>query len=505
MAWFLSAILALIAVFVFLKAALSIDKNTHTKLPPGPRGLPIIGSFHLLGKNPHRSLHELAQKYGPIMHMRLGLAPTIIISSPEAAELVLKTHDIVFASRPPLEASKYSSYNQKNVTLGPYGSYWRNMRKLCTLELLSSLKVNSLKSSRKQVLDLMVQSIKEASCRSQASCRRRLAVNLRTKLYSLSADMSCLMVFGKKYSDNEFDERGFNAIVHEEAKLTAIPNLGDYIPQIAWLDLQGLRKRMKAAARVFDEFFEKIIEEHIKNTDENRTKDFIDVMLGLMGSEETEYRVERDSIKAVILDMLAASMDTSPTVVEWALSEIIKNQHVMKKVQKESEEKVGMDRMVEESDLKNLHYLNMIIKETFRLHPVAPLLLPHYSMEDCIVNGFFIPKNSRIMINVWTIGRDPSVWSEPDKFLPERFAGTDIDVLGHDFQLIPFGAGRRVCPGMQLGLTIVSLVLAQLLHCFDWGLPDGMVPAELDMTEEFGLVTQRTKPLLAIPTYRLHI
>ncbi|KAJ8769613.1 hypothetical protein K2173_005216 [Erythroxylum novogranatense] len=429
------------------------------------------------------------------MHMRLGLAPTVVISSPEAAELVLKTHDSVFAGRPPIEASKFMSYNQKNLIFASYRSYWRKMRKICTVKFLSSAKINSFKPTRKQALDLLVQSIKEASGGT------RFTVNIRTKLASLSADMSCLMVFGKKYSEKEFDERGFKAIVHEDATLTAIPNLGDYIPQIAWLDLQGLRKRMKAVAKVFDEFFEKIIEEHVKNTEENRTKDFVDVMLGLIGSEENEYRVDRDSIKAIILDMLAASMETSPTIVEWALSENLKHQNVMEKVQKELEEKVGMNRMVEESDIKNLKYLNIIIRETFRLHPVVPLLVPHYSMEDCTVHGYFIPENTRIMINVWAIGRDPSVWSELDKFLPERFAGSDIDVLGHDFQLIPFGSGRRVCPGMQLGLTITSLVLAQLLHCFDWELPDGFLPDELDMSEEFGLVIQRTKPLHAIPTF----
>ena len=196
-------------------------------------------------------------------------------------------------------------------------------------------------------------------------------------------------------------------------------------------------------------------------------------------------------------------MDTTATTVEWILAELLKNPRVMKKVQQELDEKVGLHRMVEESELENLTYLDMVVKEALRLHPVVPLLLPHAALEDCIVDGFHIPKDSRVTINAWTIGRDPNAWSDPEKFTPERFIGSNIDVRGHDFQLIPFGSGRRICPGMQLGLTVVRLMLARMVHCFNWELPNGMLPSELDMTEEFGLVMTRAKHLMAIPTYRL--
>ena len=201
--------------------------------------------------------------------------------------------------------------------------------------------------------------------------------------------------------------------------------------------------------------------------------------------------------------MLAASMDTSATSIDWILTELIKHPRIMKKVQKELENMVGLERMVEESDLDSLEYLDMVVKETMRLHPVAPLLIPHEAMEDCTINGYHIPRKSRILINVWAIGRDPSVWHEPEKFFPERFVGTNIDLQGRNFQLTPFGSGRRSCPGMQYGLTVVRLVVAQLVHCFDWELPNDMLPTELDMTEEFGLTTPRAQHLLVVPTYRL--
>ncbi|KAL6284205.1 hypothetical protein ACE6H2_015134 [Prunus campanulata] len=473
-------------------------KNKKTTLPPGPRGFPIFGSLHLLGEFPNKDLHRLAQTYGDIMYMRLGLMPTIVVSSPKAAELFLKTHDLAFASRPPHEGAKHISFGQRSLSFAEYGPYWRDTRKMCTLELLSNQKINSFKSMRIEEVALCV----EAICAAANS--GSIAVDLSDKVSSLSVGMSCRMVFGKKYMDEEFDARGFKSVVKEGTQLLSAPNLGDYIPFIAPLDLQGFTKRMKSVNKAFDTFFEKIIEEHLQSNDEERTKDFVDVMVSFMGSEESQYRVERPHIKAIILDMLAASMDTSSTTIEWALSELMRHPKAMNKVQKELENVVGLDRMVEESDLEKLEYLNMVLKETLRLHPVVPLLLPHAAIKDCTVNGYHIPNKSHVIINAWAIGRDPSAWSDAEEFIPERFEGSNIDVRGNHFELIPFGSGRRRCPGMHLGLTVVQIVLAQLVHCFDWELPDSMLPEELDMTEVFGLTISRAKHLLAIPSYRLH-
>ncbi|TXG47364.1 hypothetical protein EZV62_026658 [Acer yangbiense] len=490
----------LVAVLFFLLQAFRSKRNAKTKpLPPGPRGFPIFGSLHLLGKYPHKDLQKLAEKYGSIMHLRLGLIPTIVISSPQAAELFLKTHDVVFASRPSFEAVKHMNYEQKDLIFAPYGSYWRTLRKMCTSELLSNHKINSFKSMRKEELCLLIDYIKN---HQEAGV---VAVDLSDKVTYLIVDMTCRMVFGKKYVEKEyFDEKGFKAVIQEGMKLVGTPNLGDYIPQIASLDLHRVTKKMKAVAKAFDVFFEKIIDEHVRSTEENRNKDFVDVMLGFMGAEATEYRLERDTIKAIILDLIVAAIDPTATTIEWALSELIKRPRIMKKLQKELESVVGLDRMVEESDLGNLEYLEMVIKENFRFRPVSPLLVPHESVQDCTVNGFHIPNKSRIMINVWAIGRDASIWNDPDEFLPERFVGSNIEPHGRDFELLPFGSGRRACAGMQLGVTVVRLVLAQLVHCFDWELPDGMLPTELDMTEEFGQVIFRAKHLLALPTYRLN-
>ncbi|XP_018809611.1 cytochrome P450 71AU50-like [Juglans regia] len=495
--WTIIPVIVMLAGYLLRECAWK-SRNQSKKLPPGPRRFPVFGNLHLLmGEFPHRDLHRLAQKHGPIMYLRLGLKPAIVASSAQAAELFLKAHDHVFASRPTLETAKHISYDQKSLVLAPYGSYWRNIRKMCSLELLTSHKMNSFRSMRKEELGLLINFLQEAA----TNC---VVVDLSAKVFSLNANMACRMVVGKKYMDSDLGLRGFKAVIQEVMQLSAAPNLADCIPFIASLDCQGLTRRMKAVSKTINDFLEKIIDEHVQSKDENKTNDFVDAMLNLVGSKELAYNIERSNIKAITLDMLVASVDTSATAIEWVLSELMKHPRVMKKLQKELENVVGLERMVEEADLDRLEYLDMVVKETFRVHPVAPLLIPHQGMKDCTVNGFHIPRNSRILINTWAIGRDPSVWNDAEVFFPERFVGSSIDLRGRDFELLPFGSGRRGCPGMQMGLLVVRLVIAQLIHCFDWELPDNMLPTDLDMTEEFGLSAPRAKHLLAIPAYRLH-
>ncbi|XP_075483269.1 cytochrome P450 71AU50-like [Primulina tabacum] len=496
MDWIWTAIPAILFLYL-LRLILTIGKKK--RLPPGPIGIPILGHFHLLGKNPHHDLNQLARKYGPIMYLRFGYVPNIVISSPAGAKLILKTHDLIFASRPHHEASQYIGYGQTNLSFGQYGPYWRNMRKLCTLELMNNHKINQFRDMRKAEIGLLVSSLKQAAESLQT-------VDISARVSGLSADMICLMVFGRKHAEKDLNEKGFKAVVTEALQLGAKFNLGDYFPYLGAIDLQGLTRQMKDLSKIFDWFLEKIINEHVekKKKENKETVDFVDTMLRIMESGEAEFEFDRRHFKAVLLDLFVAGMDTSATTVECAISELMRHPQVMKKLQQELESISGLDHMIEESHIDNFQYLDMVIKETLRLHPVIPLLLPHESMEDYMIDGFHIPRKSRVIVNVWAIGRDPNVWPDPEKFTPERFAETDVDIRGRDFRLLPFGSGRRSCPGMQLGLTAVRLMLSQLVHCFDWELPNGTVASDLDMSEHFGLVTSRKEHLLAVPIYRLH-
>ena len=268
---------------------------------------------------------------------------------------------------------------------------------------------------------------------------------------------------------------------------------------------------MKKTSKALNKILETIIDDHEQNASKGDPSDmdFIDLMLSLKNKstkthDELSSTIGRTNIKAIVLDMIAGSLDTSNVTIQWVLSELLRHPRVMKLLQEELKTVVGVDKMVEESDLPKLKYLGMVIKESLRLHPVAPLLIPRESMEDVVIEGYFIPRKSRIFVNCWAIGRDPDEWSEnAEEFLPERFIGTNIDLKGHDFKLIPFGSGRRGCPGINLGLINIQLVVAQLVHCFDWELPNGMLPSDLDMGEVFGLTVPRAKHLHAMPTYRL--
>ncbi|XP_023729172.1 cytochrome P450 CYP736A12 [Lactuca sativa] len=478
--------------------------STHVhrkKLPPGPIPLPIIGSLHLLGNLPHRALHKLSQKYGSIMSIRLGSIQSVIVSSPEAAKLFLGTHDAIFASRPNTEAAKYLSYGSKGMTLTEYGPYWRSVRKFCTLELLNVMKVKSFAGMRREEIRLMVEEMKVASM-------ERKVVDLDEAVGALVDGMTCRMIFGKKNKDRSI----FKDVLDETMELAGAFNLADYVRILAPFDLQGLTKRFKSLEKGIDEMLETLINEHeehnLNGSQRSDEMDFIDILMSLKQQYsnthgELSYTIDRSSMKAILLEMVAGARDTVKTSIEWILAALIKHPRVMKELQKELKTVIGDKNEVEEADLTKLTYLHMVVKETFRLYPVSPLLIPHESMEDVIVDGYYIPKKTRVIINYWAFGRDPNLWSENwEEFLPERFLAKDIDFRGADCQLIQFGIGRRGCPGMNMGLLNVGLVIANIVHCFEWELPDGMSPSDLDMNEKFGLTIPRIKPLLAIPIYR---
>ncbi|XP_062029082.1 cytochrome P450 CYP736A12-like isoform X1 [Rosa rugosa] len=496
-------ILLLFVALIWSLIAAAFSKPKQKKLPPGPLALPVIGHLHMLGNLPHRSLQHLAEKYGSIMSIRLGNVPTILVSSPKAAELFLKTHDANFASRPRVQASEHLAYGTMGLAFTEYGPYWRHVRKLCTLELFCPSKAEAFAPLRREEIGLLVQSLKKAGEGGEV-------VDVSDKVYGVGEDITYRMILGCTKDDARF---GLKEIVHEISLLTGAFNVADFVPFLGPFDFQGLTKRLKKVTKMIDQLLEKIIDQHeqVANTKSGKQghEDFVDVLLSLTNrplnpNDEQVHFLDRTNVKAILVDMITAAFDTSATSIVWSLAELLRHPWIMKNLQEEIQSVVGMDRMVEESDLPKLDYLSMVVKESFRLHPVAPLLVPHESIEDITIDGYDIPKKSRIIVNIWSIGRDPNVWSENvEEFYPERFMNSNIDLRGHNFQLIPFGSGRRGCPGMQLGLATVRLVLAQLVHCFNWELPNGLLPQDLDMSEDFGLSLSKAKHLLAKPTYRL--
>lgn len=473
-------------------------QGRNRRLPPGPFPLPIIGNLHLLGQLPHKALAALSLKFGPLMSLRLGSSLTLVVSSPDMAKEFLKTHDVIFASRPPSTAANYFWYNCTDIGFAPYGAYWTQARKVCVSQLLSSSRLDYFRFTREEEVSAMIRSVAADS---------GYAVNISKTVSSLLSDIMCRMTFGRKYSDQDsIDGKGINLMIRESFEVAGAFNVGDYIPYVAWMDLQGLNRRFKEIHRIQDELLEKVIEEHVAQNDPNVTRDLVDVLLAASADKDMEPQITRDNIKAILYDMLSAATDTSSATIEWAMSELLRNPPVLKKVQDELERVVGMGRMVRESDLPSLPYLQAVFRETLRLHPPAPLALPHLSVEACNVLGYEIPKNTRVLVNLWAVGRNPTLWEDAERFVPEKFMnGFSLDEKVRKCEWIPFGAGRRVCAGEQLGMLLVQLPLAQLLHCFDWTLPDNMNGQQLDMSESFGITVRRAHDLYAVRTPRLTV
>ncbi|KAL9459951.1 hypothetical protein AB3S75_003200 [Citrus x aurantiifolia] len=479
---------------------------THNKLnylpPPGPKPWPLIGNLNLMGQLPHVSLQSLSQMYGPLMQLKFGLDTVVVGSSAQVAELILKTHDTSFASRPALLAGKHANYNYSVLAMAPYGPYWRQARKIYITELLNPKRLAEFEYMR-------VEERKAFLCKLyKSSSNSSMPIHLRDRLYMLTLAIMSRMLLGKRYTEedenNVVTPKEFTEIVDELFLISGVLDIGDAIPWLSFLDLQGNIKRMKAVKKKADKFYEHVLDDHEhharrKWVKEHGAKDMVDVLLQLADDPTLEVKLERDHIKASIQDLLLAGIDTSSITTEWAMTELLKKPEVIQKATKELDTVIGRNKWVEEKDIANLPYVQAIVKEVMRLHPAATLLVPRLARENCKLDGYDIIKNSRVIINVWAIGRDPTIWEKPDEFCPERFIGKEIDVVGHNFELLPFGAGRRMCAGYALGLKTVQSTLANLLHGFEWKLPGDMKKEDLDMEERFGLTTSKKNPLLVIP------
>eukprot|EP00253_Pinus_taeda_P008630 PITA_08630 len=491
----------IIPVITFLLAwRFSFQRSKRRPLPPGPFQFPILGNLHLLlGGLPHQTLATLSLKYGPLMSVRLGSTLALVVSTADAAKEFLKTHDRVFASRPATAAAEYLSYNYSDIAYAPYGPSWRHLRKLCVLQLLSSRRIEQFRSIREEEVSAMIRSLIKNSDSGVS--------NITKTASNLTNSIICRMAFGRKYFDEDLiGGSGIDSVIKEIFMLVGSFNIGDYIPFLAPLDLQGLNSRFKEIQKTHDYLLEKIINEHVlEKKKPNAMPDLVDVLLAASADETMEFKITRDNIKTVINDVFLAGTDTASTTIEWTMSELMRNRAVLKKLQEETGRVAGVDRLVQESDLSSLVYLRAVVNEAFRLHPPASLSLPHISVEDCTVLGYEIPKGTRLLINLWAIGRNPKSWGEDaESFKPERFMEDGfMDSKVENFEWIPFGAGRRGCPGQQLGMLLVEFAVAQLVHCFNWSLPNGQ---ELDMTEKFnGIILPREHELLAVLTPRLPI
>ncbi|KAF5792580.1 putative cytochrome P450 [Helianthus annuus] len=441
-------------LFMFLLFSLSlmyllpkIIKHKSRFNPPGPIGLPFIGNLHQINPSSlHTSLWQLSKSYGPIISLRFGFVPTIVVSSPSLAKEVMKTQDIIFCSRPRLVGNQKFSYGGLDVAFSPYDETWRDMRKIFVTHLLSPKRIQSTRfqdeNERKKVLGLL-----------------------------------------------------------DELQETIVDNyVSDIWPGLPFVNLVdrfiGKTDRLEKCFQEFDLFYQQLIDEHLNGRNirsHEDEDDVVDILLRLM--KDKLFGLTHKHIKAMLMNVLAAGTDASAATVVWSLTLLMKNPNVMKKAQEEVRNVIGKKCMIDEDDLPKLTYLKAVINETMRLYPSAPLLVPRETMKDTILHGYKIKQKTIVYVNAFAIGRDPKYWDRPEDFYPERFLGSDIDFKGNDFELIPFGAGRRICPGMLMGVLMVELLLANLLYLFDWGLQHGMQKDDIDLDAMPGVAIHKKNEL----------
>ncbi|PON58362.1 Cytochrome P450, E-class, group I [Parasponia andersonii] len=459
-------------------------------LPPGPFGWPIIGNIFQVGSNPHQTFAHLAKSYGPLFSLKLGTQLVIVGSSPAAAMEILKTHDRNLSARFVPHVAPAKSLEASDSSLGWVGECndsWKYLRTVCKTELFSGKAINSQANIRDQKVIEMLGFV--AKMKGEV-------VKIREIAFAAILNMLSNIMVSRDLAELEYESLngGICGLMRKITDVASSPNISDFYPFLGPFDLQNLQKKAKELCNKACEMWDQIIEERkqrkTSEIDSCPDRDFLDSLI--------RHGFSNDQINVLFVELFSAGTETSSSTVEWTMAELIRNPRCLKIVQEELAREIGED-LVKESDLPKLSYLQGCVKEILRLHPAGPLLLPHRAAESCTVMNYTIPKDSQVIVNVWAIGRDPSSWKEPLEFEPERFLNSSLDFKGNDFEFFPFGSGRRICPGMSMAAKQIPLIVASLIHSFDWSLPQGMIPNDIDMAEKFGLAMRMEQPLLLIP------
>ncbi|WVZ25743.1 hypothetical protein V8G54_004287 [Vigna mungo] len=485
----LTLLLTLITVLWLLRWFRN-STNEASPLPPGPTGLPFLGYLPFLGTHPHLKFHKLAQLYGPIYKLTLGTKTVVVVSSPSLVKEIVRDQDTIFANREPLIAALVALYGGTDIASLPHGPQWRKARKILVREMLSSTNLtNSFPHRRVEV---------KKSIRYVYQKKIGCPINVGDLAFLTATNAIMSMIWGETLEGEEGAAIGveFRAVVSELMVLLGKPNVSDLFPALALLDLQGIERRTRKVSQWIDRLFDSAIEKRMTVTgkgENNSNKDFLQVLMELTKSDSETTSMTMKEIKAILIDIVVGGTDTTSTTLEWVVAELMQHPEAMERVHEEMDTVIGLDNGIElESQLFKLEYLEAVIKETLRLHPPLPFLVPRCPSQTSTVGGYTIPKGAQVFLNVWTIQRDPDIWEDALEFRPERFLSDDgkLDYWGNKFEYLPFGSGRRICAGLPLAEKMIMFMLASFLHYFQWRLPSGKV---LEFSGKFGATSRYSK------------
>ncbi|KAL6838259.1 hypothetical protein ACP4OV_031931 [Aristida adscensionis] len=468
--WLLWATLA-VSLLYYLTTLIRRRRGSGGRLPPGPRPLPVIGNGLDLRGHLHHTLARLARAHGPVMRLHLGPATAVVVSSRDAAAEAFTKHDRRLAARYTADAVRALGWADRSMIYLPSSDpLWRTQRGLVATHVFS-----------------------------RAASPRRAACASARALYGCMLNLVSSAFFSVDVVDLAAAESAHGIREHVEGlvDLMTKPNISDLFPFLRSLDLQGRRCAMATHLGKIFAIMDAIIDRRLAEDSEH--DDFLQVLLNLMSTGQ----IDRDVVKTIAFDVFVAGSDTVTITVEWAMAELLRNPSTMAKVRAEIDGALGGNEAVEEPDTARLPYLNAVVKEAMRLHPVAPVLIPHRAVEDGVeIGGYAVPKGCTVIFNAWAIMRDPAVWEKPEEFVPERWfsdGAAEVDFKGKDFEFIPFGSGRRLCPGLPMVERVVPHLLASLLHAFEWRLPNGVTAEQFDVSERYTTANVLAIPLKAVP------
>ncbi|RLM62032.1 Cytochrome P450 76C4 [Panicum miliaceum] len=488
-------LLATLAISLLCYLANLRRRSGAPRRPPGPRPLPLIGNIlDLRGGNLHHRLAGLARAHGPVMRLELGLAAAVVVSSRGAAMEAFTRHDRRLAARAVPDSARALGFADRSVVWMPSSDpRWKNLRGIVAAHIFAPRSLAAARGVRERKVRDLVDYLRGRAGEEVEVGQAMYggALNLLSNAFC-SADV---------VNVGAGSAQGLREVVEDLVSLIAKPNVSDLFPFLRPLDLQGRRRhaarQIEKVLRVLDGILDRRLASSASSTDKQQG-DFLDTLLELMSTG----KITREDVTTILSDVFIAGSDTIAITVEWTMAELLRNPTAMGKVRAEINGALGGKDAIEEPDAAGLPYLHAVMKEAMRLHPVAPILLPRRAAEDGVeIGGYAVPKGSTVIFNAWAIMRDPVCWERPDEFRPERFLdeAAKVDFRGKDFEFIPFGSGRRVCPGVPMAERVVPLILASLLRAFEWRLPDGMSSEKLDVREKFTTANVMAVPLKAVP------
>ncbi|EPS66184.1 hypothetical protein M569_08596 [Genlisea aurea] len=485
---------ALVAAFlaVFAVNLRKSDKDGVEKLPPGPKGLPILGDLLSIGNRPYESLAKMANKYGPLMTVNFGMVKIVVVSSSEMAEEMLLKHDEALSGRPALEAVvAEEDYLLSMAWSSGQSSIWKKLRKITNTELFTPRRLDSFQSIREETMRKMINKVDESMQQGESG------VQLARLVFNSILSILSNTLFSRDMFDDTTEE--LKDLIKNLIELVSKPNVADYIPFLKPFDPQGISARLKVLYKRIKSVLEDIITKRVESRrggSSARKGDFLDLLLDY-SEEHGSGELSDRNIRVLLMDLIMGGTHTTTVLIEWTMAELLRNPPALAELKRQLSLVSPPGKLLTEKETFQVPYLLAIVKETLRLHPVAPFLMPHLAEEGVVIDGYTIPKGTQVLINAWNMFRDPRHWEDPSTFKPERFMEQDIALQGKDFRYIPFGFGRRVCPGSNLAVRVVFLLVANLVHSFEWE-----AGGEVDMTDGFGMTLYKLRPLVVKPLTR---